>query len=45
MPKRLGGALSFLSMFRYVDGLWAAWDRKRQTLHDKVANTQVIRTR
>lgn len=41
----LGGPLTFLSLFRYLDGLWAAWDRKRQTLHDKVANTQVIRTR
>lgn len=41
----LGTAFSFLSVFRYLDGLWAAWDRKRQTLHDKVARTQVIRTR
>lgn len=43
--SQLAGALSFLAFFRYLDGLWAAWDRKRQTLHDKVANTQVIRTR
>ncbi|SDB88962.1 Protein of unknown function [Raineyella antarctica] len=41
----LGTAFSFLTLFRYLDGLWAAWDRKRQAIHDKVARTQVIRTR
>lgn len=28
-----------------LDLLWAAWDRQRQTLHDKVAQTIVIRVR
>ena len=28
-----------------LDPLWAAWDPKRQTLHDKLARTNVIRTR
>lgn len=42
---QLGTSLSWLGLFRALDGLWAAWDRKRQTLHDKVAHTQVIRTR
>ena len=27
-----------------VDLLWAAWDKKNQTLHDKVARTVVVRT-
>ncbi|MDN5789569.1 MAG: RDD family protein [Micrococcales bacterium] len=26
-----------------IDGLWPLWDDKRQTLHDKVAATQVVR--
>jgi hypothetical protein len=26
-----------------LDLLWAAWDRNRQTLHDKVASTVVVR--
>ncbi|WOP18700.1 RDD family protein [Raineyella sp. LH-20] len=37
--------ISFLAFFRYLDGLWPAWDRKRQAIHDKAARTQVIRTR
>jgi len=41
----IGAGFSFLSLFRLLDGLWAAWDGKRQTLHDKVAHTQVITTR
>jgi uncharacterized RDD family membrane protein YckC len=28
-----------------LDLLWAAWDKQRQTLHDKFAKTVVIRTR
>jgi uncharacterized RDD family membrane protein YckC len=27
----------------YLDLLWAAWDGKRQTLHDKVGGTIVVR--
>ncbi len=29
----------------YLDLLWAAWDSKRQTLHDKAAGTIVVRKR
>jgi uncharacterized RDD family membrane protein YckC len=29
----------------FLDLLWAAWDKQRQTLHDKFATTVVIRTR
>lgn len=28
-----------------LDLMWAAWDKQRQTLHDKFAKTVVIRTR
>jgi uncharacterized RDD family membrane protein YckC len=28
-----------------LDLLWAAWDKRRQTLHDKFARTVVVRTR
>ncbi len=38
-------AVSWLVFFRYIDGLWPVWDRRRQALHDKAARTQVIRTR
>ena len=34
-----------LSVPHFLDLLWAAWDRRRQTLHDKFARTVVIRTR
>jgi uncharacterized RDD family membrane protein YckC len=27
----------------YLDLLWAAWDSKRQTIHDKAAGTIVVR--
>jgi len=38
-------AVIALSLFipHYLDLLWAAWDPKRQTLHDKVAHTVVLR--
>jgi len=26
-----------------LDGLWPLWDKKRQTLHDKVVRTVVLR--
>jgi uncharacterized RDD family membrane protein YckC len=37
----------YLALFWYplLDCLWAAGDRKRQTLHDKVGRTNVVRTR
>ncbi|MGA7834148.1 MAG: RDD family protein [Acidimicrobiales bacterium] len=34
-----------LSVPHFLDLLWAAWDKQRQTLHDKFAKTVVIRTR
>jgi uncharacterized RDD family membrane protein YckC len=38
-------AVILLTLFfpHYLDLLWAAWDSKRQTLHDKVAHTVVLR--
>jgi uncharacterized RDD family membrane protein YckC len=32
-----------LAVPHYLDLLWAAWDPKRQTLHDKAAGTIVLR--
>jgi uncharacterized RDD family membrane protein YckC len=32
-----------LAIPHYLDLLWAAWDTKRQTLHDKAAGTIVVR--
>lgn len=34
-----------VSLFYYLDVLWAAWDGKKQTLHDKVAGTNVVTVR
>lgn len=31
--------------FGLLDPLWAAWDGKKQALHDKAAKTNVVRTR
>lgn len=31
------------SVYMLINVLWAAWDKKRQCLHDKAARTQVIR--
>jgi len=43
------GGLSALTtlagIYQIMNVLWAAWDRKRQCLHDKIAHTQVVRTR
>lgn len=36
---------SFGAIWPIVDLLWPAWDKRRQALHDKFANTVVIRTR
>jgi uncharacterized RDD family membrane protein YckC len=33
------------TMVTLIDPLWATWDAKRQTLHDKLARTNVVRTR
>ena len=34
-----------VSMIMLIDPLWATWDSKRQTLHDKLAATNVVRPR
>ena len=33
----------FVSVAMLIDPLWATWDDKRQTLHDKLAATNVVR--
>lgn len=38
----LGGF--FFSAPTLLDGLWPLWDQRNQSLHDKVANTLVVRT-
>ncbi|MEV0283330.1 RDD family protein [Kribbella sp. NPDC050820] len=37
----VGALFSFLSLINY---LWPLWDDKKQALHDKVADTNVVRT-
>lgn len=37
-------AMLFLLVW-LIDPLWATWDPKRQTLHDKAARTNVVKTR
>ena len=37
--------LSFMGLVGLLDALWPLWDDKRQALHDKLAKTQVVRTR
>jgi uncharacterized RDD family membrane protein YckC len=32
-------------LYPWVDGLWPLWDDRRQALHDKFAQTNVVRTR
>jgi len=40
----LGGALAFAGIvYAVLNYLWAAWDPKRQCIHDKAARTQVVR--
>jgi uncharacterized RDD family membrane protein YckC len=38
-------AASLAMLFLALDSLWATWDPKRQTLHDKLARTNVVKTR
>ena len=33
----------FLGPLTYLDGLWQLWDPQKQTLHDKVARTVVVK--
>jgi uncharacterized RDD family membrane protein YckC len=35
--------LGFAGPGAYVDGLWQLWDQQKQTLHDKVARTVVVK--
>ena len=43
----LGGALSSLTgnIYGVVDGLWSLFDQDRQTIHDKMVSTIVVRDR
>jgi uncharacterized RDD family membrane protein YckC len=36
------GVSGLYSIVMLLDGLWPLWDEKRQTLHDKIASTQVV---
>jgi uncharacterized RDD family membrane protein YckC len=36
-------AVSLVSQFLWIGYVWAAWDARRQTWHDKVAGTYVVR--
>jgi uncharacterized RDD family membrane protein YckC len=38
------GIYLLFSVPHYLDLLWAAWDKQRQTLHDKAAGTVVLRS-
>lgn len=35
--------LAFVPIGSYIDGLWQLWDDRKQTLHDKVAGTVVVK--
>ena len=47
-PTRLGSLSTYTtfsglaSLFQLLDYLWALWDKEKQTLHDKAANTVVV---
>jgi uncharacterized RDD family membrane protein YckC len=36
---------SVLGLYPVLNLLWPLWDDKKQALHDKVAKTNVVRTR
>jgi uncharacterized RDD family membrane protein YckC len=36
---------SLFGLYPVIDGLWPLWDSKRQALHDKIAKTNVVKTR
>jgi uncharacterized RDD family membrane protein YckC len=38
-------AIPMAMLFLMLDSLWATWDPKRQTLHDKLARTNVVKMR
>jgi uncharacterized RDD family membrane protein YckC len=39
----IGLLMGFVSVAHLLDGLWQLWDERKQTLHDKVARTVVVR--
>jgi uncharacterized RDD family membrane protein YckC len=43
--RLLGSATIILGVVWLLDMLWPLWDKKRQTLHDKIAKTVVLRVR
>lgn len=47
-PSLLGGIPGLGtagSLFTIVNGLWPLWDKRRQSLNDKIANTAVVKKR
>ena len=38
-------AVGILSLWGWLDPLWATWDKRNQTLHDKIAGTVMVRLR
>jgi uncharacterized RDD family membrane protein YckC len=42
-PSGATGITGLLGFVALLDYLWAAWDGKKQTWHDKIATTQMIR--
>jgi uncharacterized RDD family membrane protein YckC len=36
--------IGLISLLQLIDGLWMVWDSNKQTLHDKMAGTRVIKT-
>lgn len=45
LVSQLNAGLSFLGFFPLLDVLWPLWDSRKQAIHDKVARTNVVRTR
>lgn len=45
ISRVIGASLSLLGLVGLFDVLWPLWDRRKQTLHDKVAGTVAVDTR
>lgn len=45
LTRAVGVTLPLLGLVGLADGLWPLWDRRRQTLHDKVAGTVALDAR
>lgn len=43
LTSSIAGLSTLTGLISFVDYLWPLWDRKRQALHDKIADTQVVR--